>query len=207
MLVANPGAVVLTVFGGMPARPVVRSWDAACGFRDSTDAVTARRAEDLNALSVCGASQVCLDFRDAQYDGLRTLRRGLARAIARDLAAEVARVSPDMLLFPLGGPWHGDHALAARACRRLLPGLAGLMSYVYLDLPYGLTYRWSPPSDAREIRLDSADVEPSKRDAVSCYSSQVERLREAFGINFDRAMEPARERYWLVSNERAQIAG
>ncbi|HEX6489376.1 MAG TPA: PIG-L family deacetylase [Candidatus Dormibacteraeota bacterium] len=196
MLAANPGAVVLTVFGGAPAVPTTASWDVECGFSDSDVAVAARRSEDLNALTLCHASQSSLDFLDSQYDPKRPSPTRLAERVAR----EIDHANPRLLLFPLGGRWHVDHEIAAEACWLALGRSSGLIGVAYLDLPYGLSNRWSAPPDSRELSAGNPlQGMATKADAFACYASQAAPLRDAHKDMLDRALDPATERYWEVS--------
>ena len=68
LLAAHRGAVVATVFAGVPRDPRQRTeWDARSGFADAAEALAARRAEDAAALAELGAAPRWLDFRDDQY--------------------------------------------------------------------------------------------------------------------------------------------
>ena len=69
LLFAHPGATVVTVCGGPPARypDPPTEWDALGGFRAGDDVVALRREEDRAAMEVLGATPVWLDFVDHQY--------------------------------------------------------------------------------------------------------------------------------------------
>ncbi|WP_336648650.1 hypothetical protein [Microbacterium sp. MMO-10] len=58
---------VLTVCGGVPVPTVTTKADRACGFIDSEEAVSARRREDENALSVVASWHGWLPLVDSQY--------------------------------------------------------------------------------------------------------------------------------------------
>jgi hypothetical protein len=69
LLLAHPGATVVTVFAGRPTRYPAEptEWDALGGFRAGDDVVAMRRAEDEAALAVLDAEHLWLEFVDHQY--------------------------------------------------------------------------------------------------------------------------------------------
>src|SRR6202158_5575221 len=58
LMIANPGATVVTVFAGNPpAYPTpLRSWDVQGGFGPGDDVMAVRRAEDRAALALLDAA-------------------------------------------------------------------------------------------------------------------------------------------------------
>ncbi len=76
LLAAHPGGVVVTITARTPdAYPdPVGDWDALGGFGPGDDVMAARRAEDVAALAVLGATPVWLDHDQYVYrDDLRAL--------------------------------------------------------------------------------------------------------------------------------------
>lgn len=62
---------LLTVFSGGPEQVMHTSWDRACGFADSTEAMRHRQEEERRAFAPEGHRLHELDLIDAQYDGPR----------------------------------------------------------------------------------------------------------------------------------------
>lgn len=115
LVAAHPGAVVVTVFAGIPADAyVVPDWDATCGFSSPRQAVSVRRREDRAALAVLDAEPCWLAFPDSQYRRSATLEE-----IAVRLARALRRHRPDLVAIPLG-LLPGDHGLAHEAAVRLM---------------------------------------------------------------------------------------
>ena len=110
LVAANPGAVVVTAFAGIPQDAyVVPEWDAACGFASPRQAVTVRRREERAALECLDAEPCWLSCPEIQYRRRVTLDEvvlRLARALRRHRAEQVA--------LPLG-LLPGDHALVSEA--------------------------------------------------------------------------------------------
>ena len=199
-LVANPGAVVVTVFAGRPAVTTpLPAWDAAAGFREGDDVVGARRREDAAALGLLRATPVWLDFLDAQYAPPPALT-----TVTATLDAVLAAIAPATVLIPLG-LFHSDHALvheAALACARR----GGDRRWVVYEEPM---YRRVPDARSRRFAtLQAAGValepEPEpptraralKRRAMFCYRSQLRALARPGGPGWRDALEP--ERYWRL---------
>jgi len=180
-LAAHPGAIVMTVFAGVPRDGALHTdWDTRCGFEDASRAVNARRTEDRDALRALGAEPVWLAFCDSQYGDTPAIG-ALADAVHDALVC----VGADTLLFPLG-LFHSDHLLVHTAVRRALPRLPGIASLAYEDAPYRampavlqrrlaellVEHTWATPASG-----DTAPDIAAKRRALQCYASQL----RAFG--------------------------
>ncbi|VVE61948.1 hypothetical protein PCA31118_00848 [Pandoraea captiosa] len=153
LLAAAPGAIVVTVFAGIPPDDVAAPpWDEAAGFASANAAMQARRAEDLAALGMLGAEPIWLPFLDRQY-----VEGNTAQAIATALGAVIDKYPQRRVLSPLG-LFHSDHALVFDAVWAMLhertralagatgaagadlepePGTADLARWwFYEDMPY-----------------------------------------------------------------------
>jgi len=102
LLLAHPGATVVTVFAGPPDRypDEPTEWDALGGFRAGDDIVAIRRDEDVAALDVLGAEHVWLDFVDHQY--LAPDERATSDDMAPAMAAAIDAVRPTAVVMPMG---------------------------------------------------------------------------------------------------------
>lgn len=192
LVAAHPGAVVVTVFAGIPANAyVVPEWDALCGFSSPRQAVAARRREDRAALEVLDAEPCWLNFPDSQYRRYATLDE-----IAVRLARALRRHRPELVAIPLG-LLPGDHDLAHQAARRLMR---------HVDCRW-LAYDDAPPFEPARDHLQrlapfqATPVTPpehpyAKRRAAECYESLARGcLRTGREL---RAWLGAAERYWML---------
>lgn len=190
LLAAHPGAVVVTVFAGIPPNAyVVPDWDAACGFSSPRQAVSVRRHEDRIALEILEAEPCWLAFPESQYRRALTLDE-----VALRLARALRRHRPDTVAMPLGLV-RGDHELAHRAALRLVKQVK-CDWLVYDDLP-----PFQPKPDFAEMvpfRLE--------RDAYRSYlKRRAAESYESLARGFVRAGRElgawlaAPERYWLLT--------
>jgi LmbE family N-acetylglucosaminyl deacetylase len=179
-LAATPGAVVVTVFGGRPARyPPATRWDTRCGFADGEDVVAVRVAEDEAALALLGARPLRLNFVDAQYVETGAAPPNTPGQLGEALAGVIEELRPDAVAAPLG-LFHRDHRAVAAACLPLL----GPSWRLWVDVPYR---SWSNVGTrvaalARcGVRLSAPHERPDpggrKRAAVAAYASQQRGLR------------------------------
>ncbi len=182
-LAACHGPLLLTAFGGAPARyGPLTAWDALCGFADGDDVVAARREEDRKAAAALGATARWLAFLDSQYRS----DPPLVDDVAREIAAIAREVSADTVAFPLG-ILHEDHCLTHDACATLLREGHDLVAnwVAWADVPY----RSRAPQHVRDrlesLRQQGFQLSPSefsmteeKRAALGAYASQVIGLGE-----------------------------
>jgi LmbE family N-acetylglucosaminyl deacetylase len=182
-LAEHRGSTVLTLFAGKPAEPVITSFDANCGFRDSSEAVVARWGEDDAALRVLEASPMRAPFLDDQYprpgvEGPTLAHRDLVFSLAGTIARAAVAVGPNLIVGPLG-LMHPDHELATTAFLNACEGIPH-QAWVYEDLPSRITNPESvePALDrirARGWTLDRLHLGSglaSKRLAMAAYRSQ-----------------------------------
>jgi LmbE family N-acetylglucosaminyl deacetylase len=196
LIARHPGAVVLTVFAGVPDKAQITQWDRGCGFADSRAAMCARRREDREALALLQAMPCWLDFYDAQY-----ARAASAGEIAAKLADELGAHAPDTVALPLG-LFHSDHKLASRAALALVDDERTWL--VYEDALYR---RIAGAVDERlgELRAmgfalspvaDGKGAPALKGRAIECYASQLRGL--ATPGRPGHADLGAPERYWRI---------
>jgi LmbE family N-acetylglucosaminyl deacetylase len=208
LIASRPGAVVITVFAGLPqGHWSLPDWDALCGFASGREAVAARRREDREALQVLEASPCWLNFLDRQYGAppaLGEVTNKLARALRRHRAETVA--------LPLG-LFHDDHRLAHEASLAVLATRAGdWLAYAepsYRGIP-GLLEARLAELEKRRIRAVPArpPVErfaaDYKRRAAHCYASQLRGLQARVRGGYADVFAP--ERYWTLTRmEEPQV--
>ncbi len=131
---SQPGALVITVFAGIPADAyVVSAWDSACGFASPQQAVTTRRREDRAALDQLDAEPCWLGCRDSQYRAAAgTSAEALEAEILHKLTRALRRHGCGPIAVPLG-LLAGDHTLAHRAALRLVRRRDDLQWIAYED--------------------------------------------------------------------------
>lgn len=202
LLASRPGAVVITVFAGLPeATWSVPDWDAECGFASARQAVAMRRREDREALELLEAAPCWLGFLDSQYR-----RTPTAAEVTRKLARALRRHRADMVAIPLG-LFHDDHKLAhAAALAVLRSGLGGTwLAYaepLYRRIP-GLLEERLAALERMRIRAETACPPTErvaadyKRRAVHCYASQLRGIAARVRGGYVDVFAP--ECYWRLT--------
>lgn len=195
LLAANPGAVVITVFAGIPVGDVpLTDYDVRSGWVSARGAVEGRRDEDRRAASVLGYQAQHLDFLDRQYGvavNTDTLMRELFNTI-RAHVTEAPKHGDVRVVTPLGIA-HPDHELAARFSRNVARDLR-LTTWVYEELPGRVLH----PEAVPEINSAWRRVNPTigdlavKEIAVGCYRSQL------WALGWHACLVP--ERYWQCAD-------
>jgi len=198
LLAKRPGAVVATIFAGVPRRRrAVTPWDRACGFTTAQEAVACRRAEDQAALDVLGARAIWLRFLDSQYESTPA-----RESIAAKLRDVVHREIPDAVLLPLG-LFHTDHELAHDACLDVRRDAASVPCWIaYEDALYRrhrglLQKRLAGLLDEGVIAtpIPAPAGAGRKAEAVRCYRSQLRAFSPA-----TLADTSSPERFWRLDD-------
>jgi LmbE family N-acetylglucosaminyl deacetylase len=197
LLAAHPGAVVVTVFAGVPDAGLTGDFDTGIGFGDGASAMRARRDEDAAALALLGAVPVHLDHLDRQYRKRRD--PGLDDAIRADLAKLIAAHRPAAVLGPVGLV-HADHLRVGRIWPTIPAGDTDRIAYE--ELPYRVRYPVRAVDSARAFVAAHAAVESPrpggdvgrKAQAILCYRSQLT------AINPLECLVP--ERFWTAGAAR-----
>jgi LmbE family N-acetylglucosaminyl deacetylase len=200
-LAGHPGAVVATVFAGLPREPTQSTdWDRRCGFGSAAQALATRREEDRQALAELGAEPLWLSHVDDQY-GEPADPAALASSLHKLLAAR----APDCVLFPLG-LFHRDHQRVHDAMRQALALWPVAETWAYEDALYrrhaGLLQdrlcelQQSGVTATPVAGSDTLPGEPKRR-AVAAYASQL------LGFGERGLADAARpERFWALSLSR-----
>jgi LmbE family N-acetylglucosaminyl deacetylase len=199
LLAAHADAVVMTVFAGRPpAFGALPPWDEAAGFRAGDDVVGARRTEDRAALRVFGAQPVWLPFLDAQYG-----RSPSIATIVPVLESALTALDTSTVCIPLG-LFHRDHVLAHTAALVVLRRhprwqWVAYEEPTYRRVPDALTDRLEALRSAGVVAtpLGSLPSPERKRDAMSCYASQLRALGTPGRPGFADALGP--EHYWALT--------
>ncbi len=208
LLAVHPGATVVTVFAGNPARypDSMRPWDVQSGFGPGDDVMAVRRDEDRAALAVLDATPLHLDFVEYTYnEGDRPVAPDV---IASKLIPAVQALDPTLVLAPFGLA-NPDHDVTHQACMLAREQLAPSVAWWcyedngYKHIPGLLAWRvsslfrrkvWPTPVCPR---VDP--TEARKQRAVECYPTQLRALEEDWQIGVKLAA-PAPEQYWRLAS-------
>ncbi|GAA1766997.1 PIG-L family deacetylase [Luedemannella helvata] len=171
VIAAHPGAVVVTVFAGLPATGTRGRYDAATGLGDGHRAMSSRRDEDTAALATLGAYPVHLDFLDRQYR-----HPSSDEEIAERLRSLVTAHRPTTVLGPVGLV-HPDH----RQVGRVWPAVAaGTDTLAYEDMPYRRQFPATDDAVRAFVAAHGATAHPptggdraAKERAIGAYVSQL----------------------------------
>jgi LmbE family N-acetylglucosaminyl deacetylase len=201
LIAAQPGAVVLTVFAGVPDDfDGLTEWDATCGFLSARQALAARRAEDRAALELLQAEPHWCDFCDSQYR--RAPRFG---DVVEQLSDALHEYEADTVVMPLG-LFHGDHVLAHAAAVAVLRDCPRKTWLAYEDAQYrrvpGLLQQRLAALSGAGIQATpkpyAASVDGDvKRGAVERYASQLRGLSSPGRPGYLDVFAP--ERYWHLT--------
>lgn len=124
----RPDTTVVTVFAGYPPEDVTLTpYDELCGFSTSEDAISARRAEDTEALAYLKATSIHLDHLDSQYG------KQDRSAIVADINRLIDELDPELVMFCVG-VLHPDHMLVSEAVLEAMRGRQNPL-WAYEDLP------------------------------------------------------------------------
>lgn len=208
LMIAHPGATVVTVFAGNPpAYPTtMRYWDVQAGFGPDDDVMAVRRDEDRAALARLDATPHHLDFVEHTYnDGDRPVAPDV---IAGPLEAAIREHEPTAVLTPFGlaNPDHDvTHAAAMLVRERFADEAVAWFCYEdcgYKHIPGMLAWRvarlfardvWPTPA-CPSVSTDQA----RKRAAVDCYPTQLLALEDDWRITA-KLDAPAPEQLWRLA--------
>lgn len=179
-LYALPDVTVATVFAKPPPDGLLTSFDAQCGFHDTSLAAhEIRRDEDIRACHVINAARIDGPFPDSQYGGDPTTED----QIVAWLSALLADGTYNHVIAPLG-LMHPDHRVTATASRLAARAIRCRLT-VYEEIPARV---WDPREavtciqeiEASGIRANTAALDVTERAynvkaaASACYASQVD---------------------------------
>jgi LmbE family N-acetylglucosaminyl deacetylase len=201
LIARRPGALVITVFAGVPDISLLTPWDRDCGFTSPQQAIAVRRREDRSALALLGAEPSWLQCLDSQY------RQPVhVRSIARRLDRVLRRREFSTVALPLG-LFHSDHELVHEAALEVMRRRTGLEWLAYEEANYrlipGLVEKRLSGLAGTGVRAEalrpSTDGERAalKERAVLCYRSQLRGLSTEGRPGHADALCP--ERYWRLS--------
>ena len=206
LMVAHPGATVVTVFAGAPVRypDPMTHWDTVAGFAAGDDVLALRKEEDKAALAELDAVPAWLDFVEHQY--LERDEWVQPDAIVGALESTLRSLRPTAVLAPFGlaNPDHGCTHDAAMLVRERYDGPAWFCyeDSGYKHIPGLLAWRiaqlfrsgvWPTPA--------APTIDPGqerKRQAIAQYASQVRALEADWNLG-PKLVAPAPEQYWRLA--------
>ena len=186
----HPGAVVVTVYAGGPAKypDPMTHWDTIAGFAVGDDVLRVRRREDAEALGRLGATPRWLDFVEHQY--LDRPDWVGADQTAERLESELRACRPTAVFLPFGiaNPDHGATHEAAMLVRERYPEPSWFCyeDFGYKHIPGLLAWRisqlfqrgvWPTP-----VAVEIDETDHRKRSAFAHYESQVRALEADWQI-------------------------
>lgn len=173
-----PGAIVLTVFSGIPEEKKVTTFDVSSEFHDSTQAMTARWHEDDRAMRVLDCKAMRLGMMDNQY---RDPEEGIdLDAMIDGIRNSYTTSGAIKLIGPLGLA-HSDHEVTNKACMIAAKDM-GVPIWLYEDVPARVLWPEQVSGAVKRAEdfgftssmgfLGSSDL-ALKKEAVACYQSQL----------------------------------
>ena len=216
---------VLTVFAGSPDPPQHGFWDELCGFRDSAEAIQARRAEEEAALRDDVTRLTFLDLAEAQYVDARS--DSDAEAVAAAVAAWTGEGSSATVALPAGAGWtvrgvprpllrvvrdwrgplpHPDHVFVRDAVLPAVPNETAVV--LYEEFPYALAGAADgavarvAARHGRTVHAHLVEIDRERKARrISAYASQIPHLTKAGRLD-EPSLLPESERYWLLERRR-----
>lgn len=184
VLVATPGAKIVTVFAGVPESELpLTNFDVQSGWTAAHQAVEGRRLEDRRAAAVLAADCIHLDFLDRQY-AIQTQDIDIIEALVTAMQSD----GDELILAPVGLA-HPDHEQVSRCARAAAEQINVTVTW-YEELPARVL--WPEHVHIREElvqvhTLPAGDIS-IKEAAMTCYRSQLWAL--------DRHACLVPERFW-----------
>jgi LmbE family N-acetylglucosaminyl deacetylase len=195
-IAGRPDCVVATVLAGTPpTKSVLTNYDAVTGFKSATEAMDARRAEDLEAMSVLQAKARHLDSVDSQYGC-----RFEPEEVIAQLRELIDELDPEFIVGPLGLV-HPDHEAVRDALLEAVKASEAL--WLYEDLPARVQHPESVHKAVGNLAKRGISLElgfigtgavARKMDALWSYRSQMGLPEFA-----NRHELLVSERFWRVS--------
>jgi LmbE family N-acetylglucosaminyl deacetylase len=196
-IAGRPDCVVATVLAGTPpTKSVLTNYDAVTGFKSAAEAMEARRAEDLEALSVLQAKAKHLGLVDSQYGG-----KIKPTALIRQFGELIEELDPEFVLAPLGLV-HPDHVDVREAVIEAMSACETPL-WLYEDLPARVQHPESVEEALDGLRDKGYELElgfigtgpiATKMDALWAYRSQMSLPEFA-----NRHELLVSERFWKIS--------
>lgn len=136
VLAGTTNALVISCFAGVPKGTVEGAWDVKTKFSSATEALAARRREDVAALATTQSRAVHLDLLDEQYRADQDAPGDELTALLQTHLADSEEV-----WLPAGLGRHTDHLLT-RDAALAATARTGQRLRLYADLPYAGQPAW-----------------------------------------------------------------
>ena len=188
---------VVTVFAGIPEKPLVRVWDLNCGFRNSTKAMEGRILENNYALTGLGITEqniVNLPFLDIQYRksffnipkyfGKKESNDKLICQISEELKKIIKKEnSKNIKIFIPIAFNEGDHGISRdsgiETYKNLIDSNKKIELYFYQDMPYFYTFylRKTKKESNKPKEQVLYEIKPEK---IYCENKVIELTEEEY---------------------------
>lgn len=170
-LAGRPDADVVTIFGGEPIGDVSTPYDTKLGFRNAKDAISVRRQEDIEAVTLLRGNAIHWDYLDEQYHEPRQ-----DTAVALQILDTIEAGDYEFILAPLG-LGHPDHHMVAEALLRITHKVKTPI-YLWEDIPLRVVEPELVESRLRKLKVDTRAYPGTgpmadKMRALMCYHSQI----------------------------------
>jgi LmbE family N-acetylglucosaminyl deacetylase len=188
---------IITVFAGIPERPLTRVWDLNCGFRNSTKAMEGRITENKLALASLGIEEkniINLPFLDIQYRksffvipkyfGKKEITDEIIEPIIEELKKLIDKENSKIIkiFVPIAFD-EGDHGIARDAGIETYKNIIDLNKkiqlYFYQDMPYFYTLylRRTKRESGKSKEQVLMEIKPRE---ISCENKVIELTGEEY---------------------------
>jgi len=137
---------IITIFSGIPTKPLVRIWDKSCGFKNSTVAMEERIKENSFALYSLGIKEkniINLNYLDKQYrNSFLTKPKYPIQEIIQSISKELKKIieiekDKKLKIFIPMSSIHQDHKIVRDIIIQLYKDERKKIDlYLYQDMPY-----------------------------------------------------------------------
>jgi len=182
---------VVTVFTAGPAPGIVTGWDRDTGV-DSATRMIQREVENRAALALAGRSATNLGFLETQYGA-----GGLDGSALADHLRDADVVYAPAGIATRASQVNGEHGVVRDACLSVRPDVV-----LYADQPY-CHYRADTELPAgmsigltRKVVVLSAEQRDRKAEAIRCYTGELTKLVNIFGLALTDPDQLQHEIFW-----------
>lgn len=161
---------VITIFAGIPAKPLFKFWDLSCGFKNSTYAMNERIKENYIALENLGVEKeniINLTFLDNQYRNSfykKSIisKKDIAKAILDKIEIKVN--NEDIRVYIPISPNHIDHKCITESILEVYKqnNRKKFSLYLYQDLPYFFTNIKKVPFTTLSTQIEKIELTNGK---------------------------------------------
>lgn len=190
-IAGRPDVDVVTIFAGVPKDSEKQTdYDKKCGFKSAKDAISHRKREDNEALSLLRARFIHLNYVDSQYE-----EESNVKDISKTIEQIIESENYEFIIAPIG-IGHPDHEIVNKA---LLKINVDIPIYLWEDMPLRvlepelISKKLSNLAKKKRLSSPGTGRISDKIRAIWCYKSQI-----GTGI-LDPYIMYVPERFWLIN--------